>query len=454
MTTEKPSIGFIGLGAMGFGMAANLVKEGYAVRGFDISKEILKKFVAVGGTAATSPANAVENRSICVCMVATPQQAQTVLWDGEDPAVPTLPKKATLLLCSTVPCGYVQGLSKELADRGRGDIGLIDCPVSGGAIRAADGTLSIMAGASTESLTNGQGVLQAMSDPTKLYIVKGGLGAGSNMKMCHQVLASNQILAASEAMGFASHLGLDLGETGDYVINSDAWSWMFQNRLPRILDPSQPLASAVTIILKDTSIITSEARRAGFPCHMTSVAEQVYFTGLGRGWGPDDDSSLVRLYNEGAGKVGPVKGAVEEESAKLKLVADLLRGIHLCAAAETFAFANFLGLDLDQVYELCVNAAGGSSLLTNVGQEMTRGLRHDIALQDWFKNESADDGLETVFGSLQKAVDEAQRLKVPVFLATQALNLLRRALQSGRGTESRLATGAVIRVWHQAGNGF
>ncbi|KAJ9132151.1 Oxidoreductase [Pleurostoma richardsiae] len=447
MSQQKPTIGFIGLGAMGFGMAANLVREGYPVKGFDISKEILQKFIAAGGTIATSPADAVKNRDICVCMVATPQQAQTVLLEGESPVVPALPKKAALLLCSTVPSGYIHELSKELADHGRADIALIDCPVSGGAIRAANGTLSIMAGGSAESLTKGRSVLQAMSDPAKLYVVDGGLGAGSNMKMCHQVLASNQILAASEAMGFASHLGLNLEKTGNYIINSDAWSWMFENRLPRILDLSQPLASAITIILKDTSIITSEARRAGFPCHMTSVAEQVYFTGLGRGWGSDDDSSLIRLYDEGKGKVGPVKGAVEGEDAKLKLVADFLRGVHLCAAAETLAFADFLGLDLDQVFDLCVNAAGGSRVLATFGQQMVQGLRHGTSLQEWLKDDP-DNGLEKLFGDLQKAIDEAQKLKVPVFLATQALNLLRRALQSGKGTESKLATGAVIRVWN------
>lgn len=215
MTQQKPAIGFIGLGAMGFGMAANLVKEGHPVKGFDISKGILQKFITAGGTTATSTADAVRNRDVCVCMVATPQQAQTVLLDGENPAVPALPKKATLLLCSTVPSGYIQGLSKELADRGRADIALIDCPVSGGAIRAANGTLSIMAGASTESLTKGRSVLQAMFDPEKLYIVEGGLGAGSNMKMCHQILASNQILVASEAMGLVTHLGLNLEKTGE-----------------------------------------------------------------------------------------------------------------------------------------------------------------------------------------------------------------------------------------------
>ncbi|KAF4810277.1 L-threonate dehydrogenase [Colletotrichum tropicale] len=363
MGSTKPSTAFIGLGAMGFGMANNLIREGYPVTGFDVWAPTLEKFKQAGGLTATSPAEAVAGKQFCVCMVATAEQAQSIIFEGDAALVKALPQEAVLLLCSTVPCGYVQGLQKELIEKGRGDIFLVDSPVSGGAARAAAGTLSIMAGGSEESISRGLHLLQAMSDPEKLYIVKGGIGAGSNMKMCHQVLAANQILSASEAMGFASHLGLDLPSTGEHVVKSEGWSWMHENRLPRILDPEfKPIASAVTIILKDTSIITSEARRAGFPTPMTSAAEQAYFTALGRGWGPDDDAALLRLYIEGKGKIGPVKPTVKAEEAKLKLVVNLLRGIHLCAAAEALAFAHFVGLDLEQVFELCTNAAGGSKI--------------------------------------------------------------------------------------------
>uniref|UniRef100_L2G748 Acting on the ch-oh group of nad or nadp as acceptor n=1 Tax=Colletotrichum fructicola (strain Nara gc5) TaxID=1213859 RepID=L2G748_COLFN len=386
MGSAKPSTAFIGLGAMGFGMANNLIREGYPVTGFDVWAPTLEKFKQAGGLTATSPAEAVAGKQFCVCMVATAEQAQSIIFEGDAALVKALPQEAVLLLCSTVPCGYVQGLEKELVEKGRGDIFLVDSPVSGGAARAAAGTLSIMAGGSEESISRGLHLLQAMSDPEKLYIVKGGIGAGSNMKMCHQVLAANQILSASEAMGFASHLGLDLPSTGEHIVKSEGWSWMHENRLPRILDPEfKPIASAVTIILKDTSIITSEARRAGFPTPMTSTAEQDYFTALGRGWGPDDDAALLRLYIEGKGKIGPVKPTVKTEEAKLKLVVNLLCGIHLCAAAEALAFAHFVGLDLEQVFELCTNAAGGSKMLSSEG-------RHIL---DAFKNGSAGPGLQS-----------------------------------------------------------
>jgi 3-hydroxyisobutyrate dehydrogenase len=135
---------------------------------------------------------------------------------------------------------------------GREDIFFIDAPVSGGAKRAADGTLSIMAGAADAALEKGKFLLSEMADSQKLYLVPGGVGAGSNMKMVHQVLAAIQILSASEGMGFAARLGLDAKEIQEAIIASDAWSWMHENRSPRMLEEDYfPGVSALTIILKD-----------------------------------------------------------------------------------------------------------------------------------------------------------------------------------------------------------
>lgn len=448
MAPSKPAVSFIGLGAMGFGMATNLVKEGHSVTGFDVWAPTLDKFKQAGGSTASTPAEAVQGKAFCIVMVATAQQAQSVLFQGDHPAVPSLPQGATLLLCSTVPCAYVQGLAKELAEAGRQDIFLIDSPVSGGSIRAADGTLSIMAGGSAEAIEKGLELLKTMADPQKLYLVKGGVGAGSNMKMCHQVLAANQILSTSEALGFASHLGLDLETASDAVLKSEGRSWMFENRLPRLLAADhKPIASAVTIILKDAGIITSEARRYKFPSPMTSTAEQVFFTALGRGWGSDDDASVVRLYSEGVGKVGPVTGSATSEQDKIDLVVKLLKGIHICSAAETIAFANHVGLDLDQVFELCTNAAGGSVMLDTCGPEMLKAFKGSKAeaAKGWTaQGNDANQRLGTFAEGLTAAVDEAQRLKTPLFLGNQALNMMRLALQDD---DERLASAAVVKAW-------
>jgi 3-hydroxyisobutyrate dehydrogenase len=109
-----------------------------------------------------------------------------------------------------------------------------------------------MAGASSDALAAGKELLEVLSDANKLYLVPGGVGAGSNMKMVHQVLAGIHILGASEAMGFAAQLGLGASETAEAIRGSGAWTWMHENRLGRMLGEEwNPGASALTIILKD-----------------------------------------------------------------------------------------------------------------------------------------------------------------------------------------------------------
>jgi 3-hydroxyisobutyrate dehydrogenase-like beta-hydroxyacid dehydrogenase len=439
MATDKPPVAFIGLGAMGFGMATHLVKQGYPVTGFDVWPPTLERFQSAGGLTASTPSSAVANKPFCVCMVATAQQAQSVLLDGPDAAVPALPHGAALLLCSTVPCDYVQSLERQLRAMGREDILLVDSPVSGGAARAAEGTLSIMAGMSDAALTKAQPLLEEMADPAKLYIVAGGIGAGSNMKMVHQVLAACQILAASEAMGFAQRLGLDLAVAQKAVLESDAWNWMFEHRTPRMLTGFQPVASAVNIIVKDTGIITAEARRSGFRVPMTGSAEEGYRQAVAKGYGTDDDSSLLRLYTEG----DQAESSVKTDEEKLALVIDLLKGINLCAAAESLAFAHAVNLDLDQMLDLCVNAAGASTMLKQHGPLFIKALREGVASKSWEATEGSP-SLKDVAERLQRAVEEAENTRMPLFLGKQALDVLREALQFGAFSPS---VAAVVNVW-------
>ncbi|KAG9187768.1 3-hydroxyisobutyrate dehydrogenase [Alternaria panax] len=430
--SSKPQVGFCGLGAMGMGMATHLVKQGYPVTGFDVYPPSLEKFKAAGGTPSSSLSESAKDKPFYIIMVASAMQAQPALFD-KDGIVNALPKGATLLLCSTVPSAYAKSVEKELVDIGRDDILFIDAPVSGGAGRAADGTLSIMAGASSAAFEKGQWLLKEMSAPSKLFIVDGGIGAGSNMKMVHQVLAAVQILSLSEAYGFAARLGLNGKDVYDKVLGSTGWSWMFENRSQRTLKEDYfPGASAVTIILKDTGIITSMSRNVAFPATLCSVAEQVYFSALDRGWGANDDAGLVRLWTPEPVTSIQSNLSAEDKEAKLQLVVNLLTGIHLVSAAEAISLAKHVGIPLAQFYELACDAAGGSSMFKDAGAKMIAVL------------EGKNDGRGKVLGgyaeTLRQAVDEAQAIKCPVYLGTGALNLL---LQTG----SELSLGSLLKCY-------
>ena len=237
-------------------MATNLIKRGYQVYGYDISFSILDRFEKDGGHACQTISETTKGNDYYICMVASAPQVQNVLFDTQDAMVKTLPNGATFILCSTVPACYVKTVREQFSKLGRNDIYFVDSPVSGGAARAAAGTLTLMAGGSEAALAKAEWLLEEMSAPKKLFIT-GDIGEGSNMKMAHQVLAGIQILAASEVMGFASKLGVDPRKVRDEVCKSEGWSWMYENRVPRMLEEDYfPGVSTLAIILKDVVSIT------------------------------------------------------------------------------------------------------------------------------------------------------------------------------------------------------
>ncbi|EFQ99589.1 2-hydroxy-3-oxopropionate reductase [Nannizzia gypsea CBS 118893] len=437
--TPKPTVGFVGLGAMGFGMAVHLITQGYSVKGFDTWAPALERFREAGGNVAASLEDSAKGCMYYVCMVASAPQVQSILFDDAKPILKALPFGATFILCSTVPAAYAQSVRDQLASSGRGDISFIDAPVSGGAIRAANGTLSIMAGGSDTALERGRFLLAEMSDAAKLYLVPGGVGAGSNMKMVHQVLAGIHILAASEAMGFAARLGLDAQEVCNAIVASDAWSWMHENRSPRMLKEDYfPGVSALTIILKDVTIITKSARLHQFPVPLSSTAEQIYVAGLSPGYGADDDAGMVRMYYpEPISKVkSPTTMTPEFKSKATNLVISLLRHIHLCAAAEAIAFARFLSLDMAQFYELVNAAAGGSFIFKSKAMEMINSANQAGTSAVKILNEAVDE--------LSDVVQEARNVDCPLHLGAAALGILHQAKFRGWGKDS---DSSVIRLW-------
>ncbi|KAJ6037194.1 hypothetical protein N7540_001473 [Penicillium herquei] len=432
---SKPSIGFVGLGAMGFGMATHLVNEGYPVHGFDVFPASVDRFKAAGGIPASSLQESASDKQYYICMVASAPQVQSVLF-GEGGIVSALPQNATLILCSTVAASYAQSVATELQSLGRGDIQFIDAPVSGGAKRAADGTLSIMAGAPEAALESGRFLLETMSDSNKLYLVPGGIGAGSNMKMVHQVLAGIHILGAGEAMGFAAQLGLDATRTADAIKASNSWSWMHENRLQRLLEEDwHPGASALTIILKDVGIITTSARQNQFPTPLCSTAEQVYLSALLQGYGPVDDSSMVRQYfSESVMKVSNTKSA-EETAEGQQLVLDMMELTNLVAAAEAISFARYLNVDLKQFFTLVSDAAGSSR------QFMTKGLE---MIENRIGEVPGSETINDAIVRLEKAVQKARDLHCPLHLGNAAINTLFLAKRAGLGAES---SSSVIKVF-------
>lgn len=160
-----------------------------------------------------------------------------------------LPISASILICSTVSSAFHDTLPSRIAEAGRPDVTVIDCPVSGGTARAADGTLTIFASGEAGVLEKARGLLRDMSE--KLYVIPGGAGAASKVKMVNQLLVGTHIAAAAEAMALAAKAGLNTREVYNIITSAAGNSWAFENRVPHMLDGDWTPCSALDIFVKD-----------------------------------------------------------------------------------------------------------------------------------------------------------------------------------------------------------
>jgi ketose-bisphosphate aldolase len=285
-------IGFIGLGAMGFGMATSLLKSEFSVCGYDVYKPSLSRFMNAGGLIGNSPAEVAEDVEVLVLMVTNENQAESVLY-GDLGAVAALPSGASIILSSTVSPAFVTQLNCRLQNENR-NLKLVDAPVSGGVKRAAEGTLTIMAAGADEALEHTGSVLSALSE--KLYIIKGGCGAVSGVKMVNQLLAGVHIASAAEAIAFGARLGLDTRTLFEAITDSKGTSWMLENRAPHMVDNDFTPLSALDIFVKDLGIVARECSSRKVPLHIATVALQLFLSGSAAGWGRIDDSAVVKVY--------------------------------------------------------------------------------------------------------------------------------------------------------------
>jgi 3-hydroxyisobutyrate dehydrogenase len=171
---------------------------------------------------------------------------------------------------------------------------MLDAPVSGGTVRAAEGSLSIMTSGHPAAYERCNPLLDAMA--ANVYRLGDECGQGSTMKMINQLLAGTHLVVAAEAMAFAAKAGMDLETVYKVICNSAGGSWMFQNRVPHILADDYTPHSAIDIWIKDLGIVLETGKAEHFPLPLTAAAYQLYVAASAQGWGRLDDAGVVKVY--------------------------------------------------------------------------------------------------------------------------------------------------------------
>src|SRR3984957_12483814 len=284
--SAKPRAAVIGLGSMGFGMATSLRRAGLNVTGCDVSDDAVARFVADGGFGAKTPAEAAKDADIVVSVVVNAAQTETILF-GAGGVAETLAEDAVFISSATMDPDVARRLASTLEASGRH---YLDAPVSGG----AQGELTILASGSPAAFARARPALDAMA--AKLYELGDAAGQGAAFKMINQLLAGVHIAAASEAIAFAAKQGLDIRKVYEVITASAGNSWMFENRMPHVLEGDYAPRSAVEIFVKDLGIIQDMARTAKFPVPVAAAALQMFLMTAASGMGRDDDASVARMY--------------------------------------------------------------------------------------------------------------------------------------------------------------
>ncbi len=280
-------VAVLGLGAMGLPMATWLA-ETFEVTGFDISSERLALAADGGVTPARTAQEACADADVVVVGVRDGAQLRSVL--GPEGAGPALRPGSVVVITSTVGAAAVRSAAAELEAAG---VATVDAPVSGGPVRAGQGDLLIMVGASDEAFELARSVLEALSST---LVPLGGIGAGQDMKTVNQLLCGIHTAAAAEALALAQRLGLDLDAAIDVLGQGAAASFMLADRGPRIATQLRgevpETRSRLDVIAKDMGIVGDLARELKVATPVAGAAEQLYRLGLAAGLNAADDSII------------------------------------------------------------------------------------------------------------------------------------------------------------------
>jgi 3-hydroxyisobutyrate dehydrogenase len=289
------AIGFIGLGNMGGPMAANLVKAGHSVTGFDLNPAALDALAKAGGKVANSAVGAATGASVIITMLPAGEHVREVyqhqggLIDAAKDAQPLL------IDCSTIDVESARTVTASAEVAG---LAMLDAPVSGGTAGAQNSTLTFMVGGTEEAFARGKSVLEAMG---KNIFHAGGPGAGQAVKICNNMMLAINMVGVSEGFLLARKLGLDWDKLHQICATATANSWALSNYCPAPGPvPSAPSnrdyapGFAAALMVKDMKLSQAAAEATGSPTPLAAKALSFYQQAVDAGDGGKDFSVVFR----------------------------------------------------------------------------------------------------------------------------------------------------------------
>ena len=285
------TIGFIGLGVMGFPMAGHLSKI-FEVSVFNRSHSKSEKWKKnFSGTSYNSIKEISSNSEILILCVGNDKDVKEIIC-GQDGAIDFLKPGSIIIDHTTTSSDLAIELSSLLKPK---KISFIDAPISGGQSGAESGKLSIMIGGERQSYEKVKNVLNTYS---KFYKYMGPSGSGQLTKMVNQICIAGLIQALSEGMNFADKVGLNIRSVIEVVSKGAAQSWQMENRWETMLKDNYDHGFAVDLMKKDLDIVIKKASKENINIEVTKIIDNYYKEIQGAGGGKWDTSSLYKRLKD------------------------------------------------------------------------------------------------------------------------------------------------------------
>ncbi|WAH96743.1 NAD(P)-dependent oxidoreductase [Arthrobacter sp. MMS18-M83] len=283
-------VGFVGLGLMGFPMAANLLASGWEVTAWNRSAEALTELEKLGGKRSESVAGLRDQPAIIFMLpdLSYIHHATAPLLDSWRSAAP-LPGTTVVVMSSVSPTA-VREFGRAVHEASAGNAVVVDAPVSGGTKGAQDGTLAIMVGASEEDFQRTLPVLQAMGATVRRM---GALGAGSLAKACNQLIVGTTTAALAEAAELAERSGMDASALFEVLAGGLAGSRVLDIVGPRLAAKDYAPTGPAKFMHKDLKFVLESAEVAGAAVPMATAGVELYRELIDQGLG-DQDLAVVR----------------------------------------------------------------------------------------------------------------------------------------------------------------
>ena len=288
------TIGFIGLGIMGQGMALNLLNAGFSLNVWNRTPAKMEPLIAIGARGTNSPSElAAQSDIIITCVSDTPDVEAVIL--GENGVIFGIKEGSLLIDMSTISPQTTREIAERLSQEGAL---MLDAPISGGSEGAANGTLSIMVGGDKDQVARAMPAFEAMG---KAITHVGEIGAGQTVKLVNQILVVVTMLGVGEALLFAQAGGLDLQKTLDAVTQGAAGSWMLSNRGPQVIHRDWRPGFTIDLQQKDLRLVLEAADQLGIPMLGTGTVFQLYRSLQQQGLGAEGNHALAKALENLAG---------------------------------------------------------------------------------------------------------------------------------------------------------